>query len=157
MRSDTLDASFSTDPWWKNGGRSLSTIVGGWNISSIIILQSGGLFTVTMQTTTTEAFSAGALRANRIGEPNLPASERTVQCWFDTGAFEAPPHQKTEAAKRRVFASKEYPNPNRHHTTAPCPQALRQLSERPHKPETVVCGGLQFQIFAPAYAGALLG
>jgi hypothetical protein len=48
------------------------------------------VFTVTMQTNTTNAFSAGGLRANVLRNPNLPAGERTVDRWFDTSAFAAP-------------------------------------------------------------------
>jgi len=87
--SATYDLPWGKGRRWLTDG-VLSSIVGGWNIGSIVILQSGGPFTTTMQTNTTEAFSAGSLRANRIGEPNLPNSERTVQRWFNTDAFEAP-------------------------------------------------------------------
>jgi hypothetical protein len=77
------------------GRRFLSTdwlgkIVGGWSIGMLGTLQSGPPFTVTTQTNTTNAFSAGALRANVTGDGALPASERTLGRWFNTDAFSQP-------------------------------------------------------------------
>lgn len=69
----------------------LSHIVGGWQIGAISTLQSAGPFTVTTQTNTTNSFSAGGLRANRLANGNLPRSERTIGRWFDVNAFQAPP------------------------------------------------------------------
>lgn len=69
----------------------LSQLLGGWTIGAIASMQSGGPFTVTMQTNTTNAFSAGALRANLLRNPNLAVAERTLVRWFDTEAFLAPP------------------------------------------------------------------
>jgi len=88
--SSTYDLPWGKGRRWLNQGL-LATVLGGWNLGSIIVLQSGGPFTVTMQTNTTEAFSAGALRANVLRDPNLPNDERTIGRWFDTEAFEAPP------------------------------------------------------------------
>ncbi len=81
-------------PWGK-GRRwlpkgALSTILGGWTVGSIASMQSGGPFTVTMQTNTTNAFSAGGLRANVLRDPNLPVDQRRISRWFDTDAFVAP-------------------------------------------------------------------
>jgi hypothetical protein len=39
---------------------------------------------------TTNVFSAGAQRANVLRNPNLPNSEKSLDRWFDTSAFEAP-------------------------------------------------------------------
>lgn len=77
-----------------SGRRYLSSsplryVLGGWGLSTLITLQSGAPFTVTTQANTVFS-AAGALRANVVRDPNLPASERTVQAWFDTGAFQAP-------------------------------------------------------------------
>ncbi len=82
-------------PWgkgrrWLTGGVP-AAVLGGWTIGSIVNAQSGGPFTVTMQTNTTNAFSAGALRANVLRNPNLPADQRRLDRWFDTDAFAAPP------------------------------------------------------------------
>ena len=53
-------------------------------------LQSGAPFSVLTQTNTTNAFSAGGLRADVAGNPALPSSERTLGRWFNTDAFSQP-------------------------------------------------------------------
>lgn len=68
----------------------LGRVVGGWVVGVLGALQSGSPFTVTTQTNTTNAFSAGALRADVAGDPALPASERTLTRWFNTDAFAQP-------------------------------------------------------------------
>ena len=87
--SSTYDLPWGKGRRWMTSG-PLTYILGGWNLGSIIMLQSGGPFTVTTQTNTTEAYSAGAQRANVLRDGNLPNSERTIQRWFDTEAFVAP-------------------------------------------------------------------
>lgn len=82
-------------PWgkgrrWLTGGWA-AAVLGGWTVGSIMNVQSGGPFTVTTQTNTTNAFSAGAQRANVLRNPNLPAAQRRLDRWFDTEAFVAPP------------------------------------------------------------------
>lgn len=68
----------------------LGHVVGGWVLGVLGTLQSGPPFTVTTQTNTTNAFSAGAQRADLVGDPVLPSSERTLTRWFNTGAFAQP-------------------------------------------------------------------
>ncbi len=68
----------------------LGRVVGGWSMGMLGTLQSGPPFTVTTQTNTSNAFSAGALRANVEGDPALPTSERTLGRWFNTDAFSQP-------------------------------------------------------------------
>ena len=51
---------------------------------------SGPAFTVLTTANTTNAFPAGPLRPNLVGDPELPASERTVTRWFNTAAFANP-------------------------------------------------------------------
>ncbi len=77
------------------GKRFLSThrmgqVVGGWSMGLLGTLQSGAPFSVLTQTNTTNAFSAGALRADLVGNPVLPSSERTLNRWFNTDAFAQP-------------------------------------------------------------------
>ena len=50
-------------------------------------LQSGPPFTVLTAANPTNAFPAGPLRPNLIGDRSLPADERTLTHWFDTAAF----------------------------------------------------------------------
>jgi hypothetical protein len=68
----------------------LGQVVGGWSIGLLGTLQSGPPFSVMTQTNTTNAFSAGGLRADVSGNPALPSSERTLERWFNTDAFTQP-------------------------------------------------------------------
>ena len=68
----------------------LGHVVGGWSVGVLGALQSGAPFTVTTQTNTTNAFSAGALRADLVGDPTLPSGDRTLTRWFNTDAFAQP-------------------------------------------------------------------
>ncbi|HKC55617.1 MAG TPA: hypothetical protein VKC35_05815, partial [Vicinamibacterales bacterium] len=72
-------------------GRGLAgAIIGGWRFSALETLQSGAPFTVLTAANATNAFPAGPLRANLVGDPELPASERTLSRWFSTAAFANP-------------------------------------------------------------------
>src|SRR5262249_59489862 len=51
---------------------------------------SGPVLTVTTTANTTNAFPAGTLRPNLVGEPDLPADARTLTRWFNTSAFVNP-------------------------------------------------------------------
>jgi hypothetical protein len=48
------------------------------------------VFTVGTQVNTTNAFSAGGLRADVLRPPNLPGDQRTLARWYDTDAFRQP-------------------------------------------------------------------
>ncbi len=69
---------------------ALGAIAGNWSVGLLALMQTGPPTTVTTQTNTTNAFSAGAQRANILRDPNLPNSERTLLRWFDTSAFTQP-------------------------------------------------------------------
>jgi hypothetical protein len=68
----------------------LGRVVGGWSVGMLGTLQSGPPFTVTTQTNNSNAFSAGAQRANVTGDPQLPSDGRTLSRWFNTDAFSQP-------------------------------------------------------------------
>lgn len=93
----THNSSFNViyDLPWGKGRRWLTTgiasqILGGWEVSTLTTLQSGPVYGVTTQANTCECFSAGPLRANILRDPALPASERSVERWFDITAFSQP-------------------------------------------------------------------
>ncbi|MCL5746367.1 MAG: carboxypeptidase regulatory-like domain-containing protein, partial [Acidobacteria bacterium] len=86
--SSVYDLPFGKSRKWLQNGFAASAI-GGWSVGVVTSVQSGGPFSVTMQTDTTNAFSAGALRANVIGDPNLSGGGTPTR-WFNTGAFQAP-------------------------------------------------------------------
>jgi len=66
-------------------------LLGGWSLSTVTAIQSAAPFTVHTTSNTTQAYSAGALRADVLYDPNLPRGVRTLTRWFDTEAFAQPP------------------------------------------------------------------
>jgi hypothetical protein len=69
-----------------------------WQVSAILILQSG--FGMTIGNAVTSLNGFGPSRANAIGDPNLSRSERTMERWFNTSAFSAPPNYVYGTASR---------------------------------------------------------
>jgi hypothetical protein len=69
--------------------RALDLAVGGWQVNSIVTLQSGLPFTPVMQTSTLNTGS-GSQFPNRIGSGVLPSGERSIDRWFDASVFVAP-------------------------------------------------------------------
>jgi hypothetical protein len=68
--------------------RLLNAIAGGWQIGGYLTVQSGANFTVVTASNTTNAFSAGPLRPNIVGD--IHAGEQSLNRWFNTAAFRAP-------------------------------------------------------------------
>jgi hypothetical protein len=72
----------------------LGAFVNDWNVSAIVTLQSGMPVAVT-QTTNNNSFAGfGTQRPNLVGDPTLPADQRTPNQWFNAAAF-APAGQFT--------------------------------------------------------------
>jgi len=69
----------------------LRVVLGNWSVSTVTSIQSAAPFTVHTTSNNTQAFSAGAQRADVLRDPNLPRGERTLNRWFDTEAFAQPP------------------------------------------------------------------
>lgn len=93
---------------WGRGRKWLSdgvaaTMIGGWNLGSIMTLQAGSPVGLVTQANTTNAFSSGSQRVNLIRDPSLPAGERTVARWFDTTAVTAPPQFTFGNAGRAIL------------------------------------------------------
>lgn len=70
-------------------GGWLGKLLGGWQVNGITSFQSGVPLGVGTATNTTFSFGGGQ-RPNLLRDPRLPASERSVDRWFDTGAFAQP-------------------------------------------------------------------
>ena len=67
----------------------LGAIVNDWTVTGVLTLQSGVPLAIA-QTTNNNAFAGfGTQRPNLVGDPNLPADQRSVSRWFNTGAFAA--------------------------------------------------------------------
>ncbi|PYT34871.1 MAG: hypothetical protein DMG58_03685 [Acidobacteria bacterium] len=66
-------------------------LAGGWQIAGVVRLQSGSPLAIS-QITNFNAFAGfGTQRPNRVGDPSLPAGERSTERYFDTAAFAQAP------------------------------------------------------------------
>lgn len=72
------------------GNRYVDRALGHWRVGVLETLQSGPPFTVITSANTTNAFPAGPLRPNLVGNPSLSSDERTLSRWFNAAAFENP-------------------------------------------------------------------
>lgn len=87
---------------WLHSG-PLSQVLGGWELSVLGEAHSGIPFGVTTQTNNCDCASAGAQRANLIGNPVLPSGQRTLLEWFNTNAFAQPAQYQFGTAGRQVL------------------------------------------------------
>ena len=83
-----LTAIYEVQPF--TGQRTLDAVLANWRIGVLQTLQSGPPFTVLTSANTTNAFPAGSLRPDLVGDPHLPSGERTLSRWFNTSAFANP-------------------------------------------------------------------
>jgi hypothetical protein len=70
--------------------RALDALIGGWQLGGIFSRASGLPYTVTTSGGITNA--GGADRPNRLRDGALPASERSIDRWFDVSAFQVQPN-----------------------------------------------------------------
>jgi len=68
----------------------VDAVLANWRVGVLQTLQSGPPFTVVTAANTTNAFPAGPLRPDLVGDPDLPPDQRTLSRWFNTGAFANP-------------------------------------------------------------------
>lgn len=87
-RAHNFNASFIWQlPFFRTGGNALTHgVLGGWDLSGVAVYQSGAPFTVTAPVDAAR-IGTSSTRATLIGDPNLPADERTPTHWFNTAAF----------------------------------------------------------------------
>jgi hypothetical protein len=84
--------------------------MGGWQLTGIVTLQSGLPLALT-QVTNFNAFAGfGVQRPNRVSDPELPASERTVAKWFNTAAFTVAPQFTLGDSSRNPVRGPAYRN-----------------------------------------------
>ena len=71
-------------------GRAMDLALGGWQLTGIHAVQSGLALTATLSgANVVNLGGERRARPNLVGDPELPASERTLARWFNTGAFAA--------------------------------------------------------------------
>ncbi|MBI3684714.1 MAG: TonB-dependent receptor [Acidobacteria bacterium] len=68
----------------------LAYIIGNWSITGIWTMQTGEHFTPGLAAAVSNSAGGGGDRPNRIRDGNLPAGQRTIDRWFDLGAFATP-------------------------------------------------------------------
>ena len=71
-----------------NRGGVANLVLGGWQINSLVIMQTGLPFTVGHAGANTGG--AGGSRADFVRDATLPSDQRTLQRWFDPTAFATP-------------------------------------------------------------------
>ena len=88
----------------------MGAIVSDWTITGIVTLQSGVPVAV-IQNTNFNAFAGfGTQRPNLVSDPELPASERSVNRWFNTSAFSAAPQFTLGTSSRNPLRGPAYRN-----------------------------------------------
>ncbi len=84
------DLPFGKGRRWLAEGGAASWILGGWQISNILTLQSGDQVWITQAANTAQTFSR-QFRPNWVGNAILEEGDRSIVRWFNTSAFVAPP------------------------------------------------------------------
>ncbi len=97
VTSAIYDLPFGRGKRWLNKRGPLELALGGWQAGGILTLRTGLPFTALVSTdisnTGTSNPTGGAANQNhpdRIGNGNLPASQRSINQWFDVSAFAIP-------------------------------------------------------------------
>jgi hypothetical protein len=90
------------------GNGVVGAILSDWSVTGLITLQSGMPVAVT-QTTNFNAFAGfGVQRPNLVGDPTLPADQRTNTQWFNTAAFAIAPVFTIGSASRNPVRGPSY-------------------------------------------------
>lgn len=76
-------------PGGESFGGLMRGLLTGWQVNLIGNYMSGMAFSIVNAAPQTNV--GGGDRPNLVGDPNLPASERTIQRWFNTAAFALQP------------------------------------------------------------------
>jgi len=84
--------------------------LGGWQLTGIMTLQSGLPLAMTQITNFNSFAGFGTQRPNRLSDPKLPASQRSVSKWFDTEAFQVAPQFTIGNSSRNPVRGPAYRN-----------------------------------------------
>lgn len=99
--SAAYELPFGKGKAWLNRGGVVNTLLGGWQLASLVAMRSGIPFTVVTSGGITNA--GGADRQNRIGNGTLPSDQRTIDHWFDTSAFVVQPQYTYGNSGRNIL------------------------------------------------------
>lgn len=101
VASGLYDLPLGKDRYFSIHNPILNAVAGNWQLNGILTMHSGQPFTPVLGTSTA---NTGAARPNRIGNGNLPSSQRSVTRWFDKSAFAAPaPYNFGNAGRNILF------------------------------------------------------
>ena len=78
-----------------------NAVAGGWQVTSIVTLQSGAPFSVSLATPT--ANTGTFTRPNRICGGNLPSSQQSINAWYNVSCFVSPPPYTFGNAGRNIL------------------------------------------------------
>lgn len=109
--SSTYELPFGRGRKWMSRGLPAS-IGGGWNVGSIVTLQSGPPPGLVTHVNGTNSFNPGSQRVNVLRDPSLPSGERSIAQWFDTTAVAQPPQFTFGNAGRAILESPGLTNVN---------------------------------------------
>ena len=101
-------------PWGsrrsRTTARALGALINDWTVTGIVTLQSGVPLAIA-QTTNHNAFAGfGTQRPNMIGDPELPADQRSTSRWFNTAAFAPAPAFTIGSSTRNPVRGPGYRN-----------------------------------------------
>jgi hypothetical protein len=88
--------------------RLANAVLGGWQAGLLSILQSGQPFTVYDSVNGTNAFPAGTVRPDLVGDPQ--AGRATLAQWFNTAAFQSAPAYTFGNSPRSVLRGPAWKN-----------------------------------------------
>jgi Carboxypeptidase regulatory-like domain len=91
---------FGTGRRWLTKG-PLTHLLGGWELNGITTLQSG--FPLTPGLSTDSCVCGSILRPDLVGDPKLSGSDRSLDRWFNVGAFAQPALYTVGNAGRSLF------------------------------------------------------
>lgn len=81
-----------------------------WTATALVTLQSGVPIAVTQTTNFNLPYGFGVQRPNLVGDPTLPADQRTPSRWFNTAAFAVAPIYTIGSASRNPVRGPSFQN-----------------------------------------------
>jgi hypothetical protein len=88
----------------------LGAVFNDWTLTGVLTMQSGLPVSVTQQTNNNAFAGFGLQRPNLVGDPELPADERSPSRWFNTSAFGTAPAFVLGTASRNPVRGPAYKN-----------------------------------------------